>query len=414
VEALAESERRLAFLASTSPSLLRSMDYGTVFQRVADLFVPELADACTVRELGADGSVRRVAARHTDAVDRRALDRLDASADPAASPIIHGHLEAGRSLLLRGVDDSSSSGEDGHPRLESAMIVPLVSGDALVGALSLMTVEGGRRYSEADVALVDEVARRAALAVQNAKLFAERSTVAATLQRALLPPALPEIPGVEVAARYHAAASEIGGDFYDVVALDRGRSLIVLGDVCGKGIEAASLTAMVRYTLRAFAGDAAGPSHLLARLNDALLSQLSPERFCTVALALLDPGGDATRVTISLGGHPRPLLVRATGDVGPVGKPGTLLGALPVPELGDEDVLLSPGDALVLFTDGCLAEPSGASGASGVPAEAALAAAVREVAGQGAVRLVEAVEQAAAAAAHSDDVTVLALRRVRE
>jgi sigma-B regulation protein RsbU (phosphoserine phosphatase) len=195
--------------------------------------------------------------------------------------------------------------------------------------------------------------------------------------------------------------------------------VITVGDVSGKGIEAASLTAMVRYTLRAFAPAMSRPSELLARLNDALLPQLASERFCTVACGFLDIAGDDARLTLSLGGHPRPLLVGALGDVRPVGTAGTLLGSLTAPDLVDEEVDLQPGDTLVIFTDGCFDEhPTGRDGAdydrlAAVLAREATASASAPVT---ASLLADAVETAAQAQAdradRADDVTVLACRRL--
>jgi serine phosphatase RsbU (regulator of sigma subunit) len=389
IEALHESERRFAFLASTSSQLLGSaVDYRRVLDRVADLFVPTLADLCVVRELEADRTVRRQAVRHTDRLGPEAARDLDLPPD---------QLRPGHAVL-------AASGR--------AIVSPLDDHGRTIASVTLVRAPGRGRYDEGDVPLVDEVSRRAALALQNARLYEEKSAVAATLQHALLPPGLPEIPGLELAARYRAAASEIGGDFYDVVPAGPSRWMIAVGDVCGKGIEAASLTAMVRYTLRAFAPAAGGPSELLTRLNEALLPQLASDRFCTVACGFLEAGGDRVRLTISLGGHPQPLWVGAAGDVRPVGAAGTLLGTLPAPDLADERVELGPGEALVVFTDGCLGEnPTGRD-------HDRLARVLAHEAGGGtgarsASRLAEAVEMAALTELdRTDDLTVLAARRL--
>jgi PAS domain S-box-containing protein len=392
VEALHASERRLAFLASTSRDLLGSaVDYQRVLEHIADLFVPAVADLGVVRELEVDGTVRREAVRHNGHRDPGAIAALDLRPDP---------VEPARAEVATG---------------GRAIVVPLRAQDRTIASVTLVRAPGSRPYDDGDVALVDELCRRATLALQNARLYEEKSTVAETLQRALLPPVLPEIPGLELAACYRAAASEIGGDFYDVVPVGPSRWMIAVGDVCGKGIEAASLTAMVRYTLRAFAPAASGPSELLARLNDALLPQLATDRFCTVACGFLetDGGGAGAALTISLGGHPRPLRVTPEGEVRPVGVAGTLLGTLPSPALADERVDLRPGDALVIFTDGCLGEnPTGqdhdrlARVLAGDTASGAAAPATAK-------HLAEAVEMAARAELdRADDLTVLACRRL--
>ena len=175
------------------------------------------------------------------------------------------------------------------------------------------------------------------------------------LQAELLPPKLPEIPQFEAAGWYRAGmkGQDVGGDFYDVFNVGPGRWIAVIGDVCGKGPEAASLTALARYTLRAVARQATGPSAVLQALNDAILEQRSDRRFTTAVLVQLDFGSPTLGVDLSNGGHPPPLLVRSQGEVEEViGEAGTLLGIYPDPGLVDQPVELLPGDSLVLFTDG--------------------------------------------------------------
>ena len=175
------------------------------------------------------------------------------------------------------------------------------------------------------------------------------------LQAELLPPHLPEIPRFEAAGWYRAGMQEqeAGGDFYDVFEAAPGRWVAVIGDVCGKGPEAASLTALARYTLRAVGRLATGPSDALRALNEAILEQRSDQRFMTAVLVQLDVASPDHGVALSNGGHPPPLLVRARGEVEEVGgKGGMLLGIYSDPELVDQRVQMLPGDALVLFTDG--------------------------------------------------------------
>ncbi len=175
------------------------------------------------------------------------------------------------------------------------------------------------------------------------------------LQAELLPPRLPEIPEFEAGGWYRAGmqGQEAGGDFYDVFSATPGRWLAVIGDVCGKGPEAASLTALARYTLRAVGREATGPSDALRALNEAILEQRSDQRFMTAVLVQLDVAGADHAVALSNGGHPPPLVVRARGEVEEVpGQGGMLLGIYSEPDLADQRVELLPGDALVLFTDG--------------------------------------------------------------
>ena len=174
------------------------------------------------------------------------------------------------------------------------------------------------------------------------------------LQAELLPPQLPEIPQFEAAGWYRAGmqGQVAGGDFYDVFKASPGRWVAVIGDVCGKGPEAASLTALARYTLRAVGRQGAGPSDALRSLNEAILEQRSDHRFMTAVLVHLDVARPDHVVALSNSGHPPPLLVRARGEVEEVGDGGMLLGIYSDPELFDQRVELMPGDALVLFTDG--------------------------------------------------------------
>jgi integral membrane sensor domain MASE1/anti-sigma regulatory factor (Ser/Thr protein kinase) len=193
-------------------------------------------------------------------------------------------------------------------------------------------------------------------ATTSQRRLAERRAqhLADDLQAELLPPQLPEIPQFEAAGWYRAGAQGqvAGGDFYDVFKASPGRWVAVIGDVCGKGPEAASLTALARYTLRAVGRQANRPSDALRALNEAILEQRSDQRFMTAVLVQLDVARPHNGVALSNGGHPPPLLVRARGEVEEVGAAGMLLGIYSDPELVDQPLELLPGDALVLFTDG--------------------------------------------------------------
>ena len=253
-----------------------------------------------------------------------------------------------------------------------------------------------------------------------ARLQAERAErrsarIARTLQQSLLPPNLPQIPGIEAASLFRAAGegNDVGGDFYDVFYTGDGRWAIVIGDVVGKGPEAAALTALARYTLRAAAMQERQPSQVLAILNEALLLQSEPNDFCTVIYACLETVDGQACVTAAIGGHPLPLVARATGVVESAGRPGTLIGVLPQLELEDERVALDYGDALVLYTDGVTEArtPRGMQGVEG------LASVLEGAAGLSAAELVRRIELGAIdAPGHliSDDVAILVLRRSPE
>jgi serine phosphatase RsbU (regulator of sigma subunit) len=203
------------------------------------------------------------------------------------------------------------------------------------------------------------LADRAALALDNARLHEQQVHIASVLQHSLLPRSLPEINGFEASSRFLAAgeAYEVGGDFYDVFRSGSGTWTAVIGDVCGKGPEAASLTALARYTVRTASSPDTPPSQVLRTLHDSIASERADLRFCTAALARIQTpsnGGGSAQLTVALGGHPLPLILRKNGRVDSVGEPGTLLGALPSPMIADADATLSVGDSLILYTDGVL------------------------------------------------------------
>jgi sigma-B regulation protein RsbU (phosphoserine phosphatase) len=192
-----------------------------------------------------------------------------------------------------------------------------------------------------------------------AKLRAEESeararSLARTLQQTLIPPEPPAIPGLLVDAAYRPAGNgeEVGGDFYDIFQIAADDWVVVLGDVCGKGVEAAVITALVRYTLRSVTVRLQQPTQALQELNDVLLRHPSG-RFCTVALLRLSRADDGWQLTMSLGGHPQPLLLRSgTAETSKVGTPGSLVGVLDEPDFTETSIRLAPGDSLVIYTDG--------------------------------------------------------------
>lgn len=186
-------------------------------------------------------------------------------------------------------------------------------------------------------------------------LYQERDQIARVLQKSLLPATDPTIPGLRLATRYNPAMirSEVGGDFYDAFPLEgSNRWELVMGDVCGKGVEAASLTSLARYTIRAVASAATSPPEVLGVLNHALLNHEQENSLCTAAIAEIEPRGDHTVVHFSLAGHPRPLLLKNNGQVSLVGTHGALLGGLEDIEHIDDAVAMSCGDTLLLYTDG--------------------------------------------------------------
>jgi phosphoserine phosphatase RsbU/P len=199
-----------------------------------------------------------------------------------------------------------------------------------------------------------EYERELLRAKERAEASEERATILArTLQRTLIPPTAPSIPGLDVAAAYRPAGdgNEVGGDFYDIFEIAADDWVVVIGDVAGKGVEAAVVTALARHTIRAAAVNQQRPSEILATLNTVLLHDAT-DRFCTVALVRLRKRAGAWTVMASNAGHPPPLLVGAAGGISPVGAPGSLLGILDEPDLADAQHELGPGDEVLLYTDG--------------------------------------------------------------
>jgi PAS domain S-box-containing protein len=410
------------FLAEASHALAGSLDYQETLRSVARLAVPSLADWCAVDVLAGERLVR-VAVEHVDparvALARELEERYPS--DPASDQGVYGVLRRGRAELYRDIPDEmlavAARGEEHlallrSVGLRSAILAPMTLHDRVLGVMTFVSAESGRRFDEQDLALVENLALRAAAAVENARLYETASAIAQTLQTSLLPPNLPELPGAELAAAYHPAGNtlEVGGDFYDVFSTDENQWYLVVGDVCGKGAEAAAVTALARYTIRAAAVRRKSPAAILRWLSDAMLQQSDgdDDRYCTIACAHVDLGRTPSKVTIACGGHPLPLVVRADGTTEEVGLPGTLLGLVPQPELHDHTSELRPGDTLLLYTDG-LTE-------AGAPAHVLspdeLAAAASAAAGDGVAQTVDRLVDGAIGGLPTvrDDVAVLGIK----
>jgi serine phosphatase RsbU (regulator of sigma subunit) len=210
-----------------------------------------------------------------------------------------------------------------------------------------------RQFTARDEALVTQLAQLASVAISNAQLYERERTISHTLQRSLRPGALPAVHGLSAAVRFHPAGEgiELGGDFYDLFAA-RGGWAAVIGDVQGKGPDAAAVTALARHTMRASAAYEDRPSGVLTLLHHALREQAPDGRFCTVAYAHVRVEDEQLAIELACGGHPLPLVVHPDGRVEPVGRLGTLLGADLAPRVTDVPVRLGTGDVLVLYTDG--------------------------------------------------------------
>jgi serine phosphatase RsbU (regulator of sigma subunit) len=211
-----------------------------------------------------------------------------------------------------------------------------------------------REFTPRDEAILAQLGQLASVAIAKAQAYGRERHIAQVLQRSLLPPGLPTVPGLSAAVRFIAAGEgiEVGGDFYDFFAASDDGVAALIGDVCGKGPEAASVTALARHTLRAAAEFEARPSAVLGLLHRALRDARDDGRFCTVAYCRFERTAAGLRMQLSCGGHPLPLVLRNSGAVEPVGRLGTLLGADVEPVLSDVTVDLAPGELVVLYTDG--------------------------------------------------------------
>ena len=416
------AEQRQRYLSESTKVLARTLDPDEVLRRVASLAVPEIADWCIVDMANDEGTLDRVALVHADPEQIAKANRLAERypPDPGADTGVYNVLRTGRSEIYAEIPEEMiehAAVDREHFELlrefglRSAMVVPLIVRGEPIGAMSFVSGRSGRRFDEQDLALAEELARRCATAIENSRLYQERDRIARTLQRSLLPSELPRIPGVETAARFRATGegTEVGGDFYDLFESGERGWTVVVGDVCGKGPDAAAVTALARHTLRAAAMHERLPSRSLRLLNEALLRQQGDRRFCTVAYAYLEALDGGARVGFASGGHPLPVVLRADGRVEWLGEHGMLLGVVPEPRLEDRSAELSPGDALVFYTDG-VTEAGGAEAPLG---EEALAEVVATCAGLDADAIAGRIETAALEAeggSPRDDIAVVVLR----
>lgn len=418
------AELRAQILAETGEDLTASLDLETTLGAVTGLCVPRVADWCVVDLLEDGRRIERAAVAHADPskealaweLERRFRTDLGA---PEGAPKV---MRTGKPELISEIPDAllEAVAQDEHHLallrslgLRSAMIVPLRARGETLGAISFVAAESGRRFDRDDLAFAEELARRAALAIANARTHAERSRVAEILQTSLLPPRLPMIPGLTVASRFRAAgeAYDVGGDFFDLFAIGPRDWLIVMGDVSGKGPEAAAITALARYTVREAAVHEALPSGVLARLNEAILSHQAEggDHLCTALVGRLRPGGNGAHLALASGGHPLPLRLDSGGQVEPVGTPGLLLGFARDIEPEDVEIDLRPGDSLLLYTDGVTETPT----ADGLLGEGGLAALLESCTDLDADALVDRVDRTVVdlqAGDPRDDIAMVALQ----
>ncbi|HEX4673258.1 MAG TPA: SpoIIE family protein phosphatase [Solirubrobacteraceae bacterium] len=411
------AERQSAFLAQVSAALASSLDYEQTLRNVAQLAVPEFVDWCAVDLRDEDGDRRPVAVAHADpqrlklAEKMRNYERIRLNPNEGIGLV----FRTGRSVLYPKITDEwlvKTAADERHLELlrevglRSVAVVPMAVGNRILGAMTLVNAESGRVLDEFDLKLAEQVADRAAVAIENARLYSERSSIAHTLQQSLLPEQLPQIPGFELASAYIPAfeSTEVGGDFYDVWELEDGWMLII-GDVTGKGIEAAALTSLVRHTMRAASEFESSPAALLARV-DSILKKQRARSICTALCMRLF----ADRALLAAGGHPLPLHVSSRG-VGRVGEHGPLLGGFTDVSWHDTTVDLEPDSILVAYTDG-VTDAIGADGTRyGLQR---LCDTLAHFRGRSATEVIEGLTVALGEfqiGTHADDTAALVLRR---
>jgi serine phosphatase RsbU (regulator of sigma subunit) len=415
--------RRAAVILAETGTLIEDMlAEQAVTEHVVEFAIPELASLCIIDIVGDDGSIGPVAiaAERPDAAALFREMRETYPLDPARDHPIVRAIKGGETVVIPDIPDSmlrSIAPDPGHFEaireigFRSALIVPLRVGGQTIGSFELISTAMPDRYGPGEIAIAEELARRAAIGIRNARLHEQEARVARTLQRSLLPNRLPDVPGFDVAARFRPQGTAVGGDFYDLFQVNGGW-VAAMGDVCGKGPEAAALTSLTRYTLRTAALQANSPCEVLKVLNSALIAEpdQSRGRFCTAAYTKLIPGPTGVEVAACSGGHPHPLVLRASGEVEGLTQSGTLLGVFPEPSLADVSNELTKGDSLIFYTDGVV-ELRSPEGPPLLPLEEIVAG----CAGLSATAIAERIELAALAEhgdAPMDDMALLVLRYI--
>jgi serine phosphatase RsbU (regulator of sigma subunit) len=340
----------MSFLAEASYLLAGTLDEDRTIALAAQLVVPRLAAWCAVLLPDDGGEFRLAYAWHADESRADALaNLLRHSAPPEVLP-----GNGAQRWSLNGTRTGPRTGTAAELAADPVWCLPLRARDHNLGFLVIGGSRGGAIARDA-MDLAEDLALRTALALDNARLYSQQLKATHALQRSLLPPELPDIPGVDVAAAYQAAGegNEVGGDFYDVFEIADGRWRFAIGDVCGKGPEAAAVTGLTRHALRILAREGHDVPAVLGRLNELILSDGSQVPFVTLIYGELvpAPGGGAT-ISLACAGHPPPLILRSAGGVRTAAKTQPLLGVLDAVTFCTDSVRLSPGDVLLCVTDG--------------------------------------------------------------
>ncbi|MFE0192650.1 SpoIIE family protein phosphatase [Streptomyces sp. NPDC059008] len=421
----------LSFLVEASDLLAGTLDRDQTLALMAQMTVPTLATWCavyTVADQASEPELSYVLHEDEDRIDglKTLLMKVDPP-EPVPTPgarVWTAPGDAAHDAALRTSMRSLGLGNAARPSsgpgatLATAaavggetVVLPLVARNRVIGMLTLgkPTEE---HFRQEILELAEDLSRRAALALDNARLYSERTAISQSLQRSLLPPELPDIAGVEVEVIYRAAGegNEVGGDFYDLFPIRDGAYGFAIGDVCGTGPEAAAVTGLARHALRLLAREGFGGPAVLERLNAAILDEGARSRFLTLLYGELWPQDDGSAILkVVCAGHPLPLRLRQDGTVEPAAEPQPLLGVMDDLELYEQTVTLDPGDVLLCVTDGVTERREGTRMLGDDGLTDVLTTCTGLTAGAVAARVLRAVERFAAEPA-SDDMAILAMR----
>ncbi|PIM69834.1 PAS domain S-box protein [Streptomyces sp. JV178] len=421
----------LSFLVEASDLLAGTLDRDQTLALMAQMTIPTLATWCavyTIADQASDPYLSYVLHEDEDLIDGlKALLSKIAPPEPIPTPgarVWTAPAEAAHRAALRtsmrslglGEPATVSSGIGTTLATASAVggetvVLPLVARNRVIGMLTLGKPTD-EHFRQEILELAEDLSRRAALALDNARLYSERMAISQSLQRSLLPPELPDIEGVEVEVIYRAAGegNEVGGDFYDLFPIRDGAYGFAIGDVCGTGPEAAAVTGLARHALRLLAREGYGGPTVLERLNSAIIDEGARSRFLTLLYGELWPQEDGSAVLkVVCAGHPLPLRLRQDGTVEPAAEPQPLLGVMEDLELYEQTVTLDPGDVLLCVTDGVTERREGTRMLGDDGLTEVLTTCTGLTAGAVAARVMRAVERFASDAP-SDDMAILAMR----
>jgi len=359
------SARAREFLLGATRLLDASLDPEQTARTIVEAGVPDMAELCVIDFVRRDGSIGDsiVAGVDPEVAARLEAIRHGSPLDPAGDHPVAQVLRSGEPMVWRDLMSPEAIGQvaqsDEHRRLigdagyRSAAVVALAARGRTIGALSLLHAQTDLRYDHADLRFLADLGDRAAVALDNARLYAERDRIATNLQRGLRPPGPAEVPGLEISVVFEAAGRgiEIGGDFYDVLPTDDG-CWILIGDVTGKGSAAAGVSVAVRHAVRGLTREVDDPGDVLAHVNELLLEGETLNDFATAHLVRLRRDGRGWEMTLAAAGHPPAVHLSPAGAERLGG--GTLLGAFPELATERHEGAIDAGHTLVLCTDGWL------------------------------------------------------------